>query len=161
MSKNRYKTKKATNSTEHYALEKYLKPIEEQTRATAQIVANNSFAFEELIANSSAFMQGGVSQTLYSANAYSNIMSQILTLEQLLLTYLYKTYGILAKIIDIPVDDAYKGGGFDLEADTISEKELAEFQKEVRKKDIEPIKTARKWARLFGGAALIALSGKD
>lgn len=163
MGKNRNKTKKATNSIqpEHYTLEKYLKPIEDQTKATAQLVANNSFVFEELIANSSAFMQGGVSQTLYSANAYSNIMSQILTLEQLLLTYLYKTYGILAKIIDIPVDDAYKGGGFDLEADTISEKELIEFQKEVRKRDIEPIKTARKWARLFGGAAIIALSGND
>ena len=64
---------------------------------------------------------------IFAAEAYSNIMSQILTLEQLLLTYLYKTYGILAKIIDIPVDDAYKGGGFDLEADTISEKELQEF----------------------------------
>ncbi len=101
-------------------------------------------------------------QSLSSANGYNNISLQMLSLQQILLTYLYKTYGILAKVVDIPVDDAYKGGGFDLEADTIDEDDLSDLKKTMTLfQDIKQLKTARKWARLFGGAALIAISGDD
>ena len=100
--------------------------------------------------------------SMQSANGYNNIMPQIITLQQYLITYLYKTYGILGKIVDIPVDDAYKGGGFDLEADSVDEKDLKELENEIIKnQDIDKLKTARKWARLFGGGALIAVTGDD
>lgn len=99
-------------------------------------------------------------QSLSSVNGYNNISLEILSLQQILLTYLYKTFGILAKIVDIPVDDAYKDGGFDLDADTIDENEINELEKVVRK-DIDEIKTARKWARLFGGGALVALNDTE
>lgn len=102
-----------------------------------------------------------LSQSLNPNNGYNNISINVLSLQQLLLTYLYKTYGILAKIVDIPVDDAYKEGGFDLEADSIDETELNELDKKIKTQDIEEIKTTRKWARLFGGGALIALTGDD
>ena len=86
----------------------------------------------------------------------------MLSQQQILLTYLYKTFGILANIVDIPVDDAYKRGGFDLEADSIDEDELHNLEKYVSKKqDIKQIKNARKWARLYGGAALIIFDGGD
>lgn len=100
-------------------------------------------------------------QSLNSVNGYNNISIELLTWQQYLLTYLYKTYGILGKVVDIPVDDAYKNGGFDLDADSISEDEIKELQDKVIEEDIEKIKTAQKWARLFGGGALIALSGND
>lgn len=101
-------------------------------------------------------------QSLTSLNGYNNISLELLSLQQILLTYLYKTFGILGKIVDIPVDDAYKNGGFELEADTLDEKELKSLQDSLEEnQDIEQIKTAQKWARLFGGAALIALSGDD
>lgn len=99
-------------------------------------------------------------QSLSSVNGYNNISLELLSLQQILLTYLYKTFGILAKIVDIPVDDAYKDGGFDLDADTIDENEINELEKVVRK-DIDEIKTARKWARLFGGGALVALNDTE
>lgn len=99
-------------------------------------------------------------QSLSSVNGYNNISLEILSLQQILLTYLYKTFGILAKIVDIPVDEAYKDGGFDLDADTIDENEINELEKVVRK-DIDEIKTARKWARLFGGGALVALNDTE
>jgi phage-related protein (TIGR01555 family) len=100
--------------------------------------------------------------SLQSMNGYNNIATQIITLQQYLLTYLYKTYGILGKIIDIPVDDAYKGGGFTLDADSIDEDDVKDLTDAItRYQDIEKIKTARKWARLFGGGALIAITGKD
>lgn len=101
-------------------------------------------------------------QSLNSLNGYNNISIELLTWQFFLLTYLYKTYGILGKVVDIPVDDAYKNGGFDLEADSIDEKELKDLQNAITKNaDIEAIKEAQKWARLYGGSALIAVSGKD
>lgn len=100
-------------------------------------------------------------QSLNSGNAYNNISIELLTWQFYLLTYLYKTYGILGKVVDIPVDDAYKNGGFDLDADSITEDEVKELQDSLTDLgDIEEIKTAQKWARLYGGSALIALNGR-
>lgn len=104
------------------------------------------------------YFNGG-NQSLSIMNGYHNVAIYPLTLQWILLMYLYKTYGILGKVVDIPVDDAYKGGGFDLEADSIDEKELQDLQRKlVACNDIEALKTARKWARLFGGGALIAVT---
>lgn len=102
------------------------------------------------------------SQTLSPKNAYNNLSLVMISQWQILLSYLYKTYGVLAKMVDIPVDEAYKGGGFTLETDSVDEAELKELEKTIAKnQDIKQIKNARKWARLYGGAALIALSGDD
>lgn len=101
-------------------------------------------------------------QSLSTMNGYNNISIELLTWQLYLLTYLYKTYGILGKIIDIPVDEAYKNGGFDLDADSINEDEVKELQDSLSDLgDIEEIKTAQKWARLYGGAALVALTDSD
>jgi len=96
-------------------------------------------------------------------NGYNNSsFSAILSLQQFLLTALYKTYGILAKIVDVPVDEAYRNGGFDVEADSIDEEDLKELDSKIKEfNDIEELKTADKWARLFGGGALCAVTGHD
>lgn len=100
--------------------------------------------------------------SLNPLNAYNNISADILSLQYYLLTYLYKTFGVLGRVIDAPVDKAYKNGGFDLEADSIDESELKNLKDSlVKNQDIKKLKIGRKWARLFGGAALIALSGDD
>lgn len=96
--------------------------------------------------------------TLSTFAAYKNVKYDLLTLQYNLLTYLYKTYGILAKVCDVPVDDAYRYGGFDISAETINDDELKELKNKLaRSNDIEQLKQARKWARLFGGAALICI----
>ena len=100
--------------------------------------------------------------SLSTVGAMKNIKYDLLTLQYQLVTFLYKTYGILGKVVDVPVDDAYRYGGFDILADTINEKEIKKLENELRKNnDIEQLKQARKWARLFGGGALICLDGKD
>ena len=101
-------------------------------------------------------------QSLSGANAYNNITVELLSLQYVLLTYLYKTYGILGKVVDVPVDDAYKNGGFDLEADSIDENDIKDLKDALEEnQDIEQIKTVQKWARLFGGSALIAFTGDN
>lgn len=98
--------------------------------------------------------------SLSTGNAYRNIKMNLLSLQQVLLTYLYKTYGILAKMVDVPVNDAYKDGGFELKSETIDDEELEDLRiKLIRNNDIKNLKKARKWARLYGGAVLIALDG--
>lgn len=100
--------------------------------------------------------------SLSTLNAAKNIKLDLLTLQYQLVTFLYKTYGILAKVVDVPVDDAYRYGGFEIQAETIDDNELKELERALKTNaDIEQLKQARKWARLFGGAAIICLDGKD
>lgn len=154
MAKNRRKNKlSARNSLDVQG------NIEKQADIQGKLTAQNALEDALRLSNWDYF---NYNQSLSSANGYNNISLELLSLQQLLLTYLYKTFGILGKVVDIPVDDAYKDGGFDLDADTIDEEELLRLHKEINKsQDIEQLKTARKWARLFGGAALIAISGED
>lgn len=93
-------------------------------------------------------------------SAYRNTSITLVTLQQLLITFLYKSYGVLAKGIDIPVDDAFKNGAFDLEADTLDDGEIQKLKNERYKfNDNEVLKNAGRWARLFGGAAIICNDG--
>lgn len=134
-----------------------LSELEKQAQIQTNLTAQN--ALEDALRLSS---WDNWQASLSPANAYNNMTMEMLSQQQMLLTYLYKTYGILANIVDIPVDDAYKRGGFDLEADSIDEDELKKLEKHITKKnDIKQIKNARKWARLYGGAALIVLDGGD
>lgn len=138
------------------ARKKYYPSIERQAQIQGGLTAKNALESALRLSDWDYF-----NNSLNPVNGYNNISIDVLSLQQILITYLYKTYGILAKIVDIPVDDAYKDGGFDLDADSIDESELQELDKEVKNNDIEEIKTARKWARLFGGGALVALDGGD
>jgi hypothetical protein len=151
MAKNRHKNKlTATNSVEP--------TLEKQAVVQAELTAKNALENALRLSNWDTW---NYKQSLSSQNGYNNISLELLSLQQILLTYLYKTFGILGKVIDIPVDDAYKDGGFDLEADSIDEKELKELQDSLTElKSIDALKTARKWARLFGGSALIVMDGK-
>lgn len=133
--------------------------IQSQALIQQGLTAQNSL---EYAMNATAWDLWDYNQSLSPANAFNNVEIYPLSLQWVLLTYLYKTFGILGKVVDIPVDDAYKNGGFDLDADSINEDEIKELQDSLNDLgDIEEIKTAQKWARLYGGAALIALSGND
>lgn len=153
MAKNRNKKSiVARNSTD-------LTGIERQAQIQGGLTAQN--ALEDAL-RLSDWDNYNYNQSLSSMNGYNNISLELLSLQQYLLTYLYKTFGILGKVVDIPVDDAYKEGGFTLEAESIDEKDLQRLERSlVTNGDIDDIKTARKWARLFGGGALIAVSGKN
>lgn len=133
--------------------------LQRQAQIQRNLTATNSIEYALGLCDYNLY---GYEQSLNPLSGYNNISLNLLSLQQYLLTYLYKTYGVLGRIIDAPVDKAYKNGGFDLEADTIDEDGLKSLKDLITKKqDIKKLKTARKWARLFGGAALIAISGND
>lgn len=152
MAKNKRKSKLTAQNSQVSGLEK-------QAHVQTQLTAKNALEQALRLSDADNFHWN---DSLNACNGYNNISLEMLSQQQILLTYLYKTFGILANIVDIPVDDAYKRGGFDLEADSIDEDELHKLEKHIsRMQDIKQIKNARKWARLYGGAAIIVLDGRD
>ena len=132
--------------------------IVKQAQITGELTASN--ALDEALRMSPCDLWNSQQPSLSSMNGYNNMKIDVLSLQQILLTYLYKTFGILGKIVDVPVDDAYRYGGFDIEAETIDDNELKDLEQAlIRNNDIKMLKQARKWARLFGGGALIVLDG--
>lgn len=135
------------------------KILQKQAALSTHLTAKNAVSKAMTLSDWSYF---DFNQSLSSWNGYNNISLELLSLQQILLTYLYKTFGILGKVVDIPVDDAYKYNGFELNADSIDEEELKQLQDSlVENFDIENLKIGRKWARLFGGAALVINDGTD
>jgi len=70
---------------------------------------------------------------------------------------LYATSWLAAKVVDIPVDDALREGRTFLDIDEKKKEELEDFYIQVDKK----INLALKYARIFGGSALIIVSKDD
>lgn len=131
------------------------KKVEIQNELTAQ----NSLDYALRLTDYDLWTQQA---SLSTANAFNNMKLDLISLQQILLTSLYKTYGILGKVVDVPVDDAYRNGGFDIVAETIDDEELYDLERKLKEnRDIEVLKQARKYARLFGGAALVCLDGGE
>lgn len=70
---------------------------------------------------------------------------------------IYVTSWVGAKVVDVPVKDAFREGRFLDIADVEKKDELDEFYIEIDEK----IELAIKYARLFGGAALVIVSKDD
>lgn len=89
-------------------------------------------------------------------NSYNPI-----TLNRILLTYAYMTFGVIQTVIDQPVEDAFRDGlkitSHELDADDIND-----FQKYLGdQRVLDHVKQAMKWARLFGGAGIIINTDQD
>ena len=126
----------------------------------ADLEAQNSL--DEVLRLTDVDLWAANQPSLSTIAAAKNIKFDLLTLQYQLVTFIYKTYGILAKVVDVPVDDAYRYGGFEIQAETINDDELKKLDNALKiNRDIENLKQGRKWARLFGGGALICLDGKD
>ena len=99
---------------------------------------------------------GQVNATIDASSFYSNITQVLLTLQPWVLSYAYKTYGIIQTVIDQPIDDAFRGG-VELESKILNESDLEKLKQVMEDNDDwEEIKYTLKWARLFGGGILIA-----
>lgn len=77
------------------------------------------------------------------------------TLNRIALNYGYMSYGLVQDVIDMPVDDAFRGG-LEIESDELDPDDIKELLKRMEEEgDWDAIKQTAKWARLFGGAGLI------
>lgn len=86
----------------------------------------------------------------------------LLSLKPQILTNTYKNNSFAQLAVDLPVQDAFRDGGFTLDSQTLSADELLELDDFINDKgDRNTIKDVARWGRLFGGGALIASIGSE
>jgi phage-related protein (TIGR01555 family) len=94
--------------------------------------------------------------TLGNASAYTP-----LSLNRILLSYAYMTIGLIQTIIDQPVEDAFRGG-MKLEIPELDQNEVHELYNYMEGlNDFKAIKDVARWARLYGGGGLIAVTDQN
>lgn len=90
----------------------------------------------------------------FSTLAYYNIYAP-LTINWTLLTYMYKTHGILQTAIDMPVLDAIRGG-IDIHSDELDPDDIKDLQDLLEEGNVlNVIGEAMVWTRLYGGGAIL------
>jgi len=102
----------------------------------------------------------------------SPMITQVLTIFRNLRNYLisnmrqplseaYVEIGIVKNVVDIPVDDALRGG-FVIKSKQLSEEELHELNFTLEQEnDVGILGEALKWNRLYGGAGVLIINGDD
>ena len=70
----------------------------------------------------------------------------------------YSANGVIRRIIDVPVQDAFKQG-INIKSDLLDKSELELLSKSVNKNIIPVVIKALKYARLFGGSAILLEGG--
>ena len=77
------------------------------------------------------------------------------------LSELYVEHGIVRTLVDLPVDDAFRGG-LEIACDEMDQEDLEDLNYRLEREGIlEQYVQAKKWARLFGGGALLIINGDD
>lgn len=78
-----------------------------------------------------------------------------------LLSEVYVEIGLIQTIVDVPTDDAFRGG-VEIKSKQLDEDQIDQLQTALeRKDDYEAAAQATKWNRLFGGAGIIILTDQD
>ena len=77
------------------------------------------------------------------------------------LSELYVEHGIVQTLVDLPVDDAFRGG-LEIITDELDQKDLEELNYRLDREGVlEQFTQAKKWTRLFGGGALLIINNDD
>lgn len=78
-----------------------------------------------------------------------------------LLTQAYVEIGIIKALVDIPVEDAFRGGII-IQSGQLSEDQIRQLQVVMEEEqDLLNLAQSKKWGRLFGGGALILATDQD
>lgn len=85
-----------------------------------------------------------------------------LTINWNMLMYLYKTHGVIQAAIDMPVQDAFRGG-FDFKSTELDGDDVGDLEDYLENNGVYNVwRWTEIWARLFGGAAIITnVEGED
>lgn len=77
------------------------------------------------------------------------------------LNQMYVEIGLVQTIIDVPVDDGFRGG-IEIKSKQLDEGQIQELQISLdRDDDLNIAAQAQKWNRLFGGAGILILTDQD
>lgn len=92
---------------------------------------------------------------------FENLRWYLITNFRQLLSEMYVEHGIVATVVDVPVDDAFRGG-VNPKTGELTEEELSKLKFVMNQNDdIAHVVQAKKWERLFGGGAIIIMTDQD
>ena len=92
---------------------------------------------------------------------YYNLRWYLISNNRQLLSQLYTEHGIVQTLVDQPVDDGF-GGGYEIKTGQLDSEEIEELEYFAEQNQvIAELMQACKWARLYGGGALIFMNGHD
>lgn len=77
------------------------------------------------------------------------------------LSQMYVEHGLVQHFIDVPVDDAFRGG-YDIISRQLSAEDVKELEHHMDSQNVMgEICLAVKWSRLFGGAGIVIMTAQD
>jgi len=109
------------------------------------------------------FNQGAIgTEQLSNVNTiFKNLRWYLVSNFRQVLSELYVEIGIVQTIVDVPTDDAFRGG-VEIKSKQLDEDQIDELQISLeRDEDYEAAAQATKWNRLFGGAGIIVITDQD
>lgn len=126
---------------------------------TEQIITNS---LSDLVAGVrvSTMLTGGSDLAGYGTIAYNNNYS-LITLNRVILTYLYTSSGIFQTAINLPTQDAL-ARGIEIESSQMSASDIDDLLDFMESSgQWESLLNAWNWGRLYGGAGLVLNSNQD
>lgn len=124
---------------------------------TAQVVNG----FEDFAMGATGQNYYGGSQVSQTDTFFKNNRWYLVSNFRQLLSEMYAEHGIVQTLVDQPVDDAFQNG-FDIKSAQLDSNDIEQIQNFLQRNlVIEEIKYACKWARLYGGGALIPITNQD
>lgn len=146
------------NRSESTALKSFEKSISTDSIQNSLGVA---LGFNSNLVNFGAFGNGG-------GNPFAPQISQVNTIFENLRWYLvsnfrqplseaYVELGLVQTVVDVPVDDALRGG-IEISSKQLDDNQIMEMQISLdRDDDLNTVGQAAKWNRLFGGAGILTI----
>lgn len=109
--------------------------------------------------NAQAVSQG---EAVSSTDTFQkNIRWYLVTNFRQALSHAYTEIGLVQTLVDVPVDDALRGGVI-VKSKQLNEEQIEDLVASLdRDDDITLVGQAAKWTRLFGGAAVLVLTDQD
>lgn len=85
----------------------------------------------------------------------------LLSNQRQLISQMYVEHGLVQTIIDVPVDDAFRGG-LEITTKQLSEEQITELLTQLESEgDVEEYGQGQKWKRLYGGGAVMVITDQD
>lgn len=103
----------------------------------------------------------GSTQVSQTSTLFKNNRWYLVSNIRQVLSELYVEHGIVQTLVDLPVDDAFRGG-LEIIADEMDQDDLEDLNYRLEREGVlENFTQAKKWTRLFGGGALLIINNED
>lgn len=132
-----------------------------QTKDITQEVTNS---LSSVIASLGGYGLGtafGSTQVSQADTLFKNNRWYLVSNIRQVLSELYVEHGIVRTLVDLPVDDAFRGG-LEITTDEMNQDDIEDLNYRLEREGvIQDYVQAKKWTRLFGGGALLIINGDD